>query len=545
MTTLKARLEEESLPQAVASKASTLGLVVVLQDEMDQWQRERVTSAADLRTRAPAFGLSVRTEEDLEKVREAARGSDDDAVARVKDLGFSVLAARELDDMLAGARTAGAEAAALEKRAADAEASSAFSGAHSIDTEALSARAGELGLAVMPSADAAELKEAWLDPEQVLAAATTLGMLCVPASAFVATTVMHTADPAQVTVVPNTYYNKLTRAEAMSVEKVSDDDLLRACIGRGLAVGEARSLDPKTVVVATPPARLRKALQTGSVGTPLYHELPANQSTDTLPGNALVRLSVGRLTPRASMVRVVPAQSLAVPAVAPTAEPPAVPVAYSPQTGVAGLQGLALPHMAGLPSLPYSLHTDMLLGEVNMIPAVTQVIIGEFLLKYYRRMGPLLAVQQTRHERFFWVHPYLMTLYWSTVLPVLTSPENLRVRACAIEKVELVDDANPLPVGAYHKTIVVLLGGREVRITAPNRHRHSIWYNLLRYLLQRLTEGLEWEGAPAELRTWEGQTEFANEGRQREPRRALTMHRRTMLGSPHAPRAPHTPRQAS
>ena len=43
-------------------------------------------------------------------------------------------------------------------------------------------------------------------------------------------------------------------------------------------------------------------------------------------------------------------------------------------------------------------------------------MIGEYLYKYTRRaVGK--GQSSNRHKRFFWVHPYTKTLYWSTEDP--------------------------------------------------------------------------------------------------------------------------------
>jgi len=43
-------------------------------------------------------------------------------------------------------------------------------------------------------------------------------------------------------------------------------------------------------------------------------------------------------------------------------------------------------------------------------------MIGEFMWKYTRRaLGK--GVGERRHKRFFWVHPYTKTLYWSSADP--------------------------------------------------------------------------------------------------------------------------------
>lgn len=54
--------------------------------------------------------------------------------------------------------------------------------------------------------------------------------------------------------------------------------------------------------------------------------------------------------------------------------------------------------------------------DPTVIHAITQTMIGEFLYKYTRRaIGK--GHGERRHKRFFWVHPYTRTLYWSSADP--------------------------------------------------------------------------------------------------------------------------------
>ena len=51
-----------------------------------------------------------------------------------------------------------------------------------------------------------------------------------------------------------------------------------------------------------------------------------------------------------------------------------------------------------------------------IIHAITQTMIGEFMYKYTRKaIGK--GHGERRHRRFFWVHPYTKTLYWSSSDP--------------------------------------------------------------------------------------------------------------------------------
>ncbi|CDK26916.1 unnamed protein product [Kuraishia capsulata CBS 1993] len=138
-----------------------------------------------------------------------------------------------------------------------------------------------------------------------------------------------------------------------------------------------------------------------------------------------------------------------------------------------------------------SIGTEISFTDKVMVSAITQTMIGEYLYKYYRRLGPLSSISENRHERYFWVHPYSMTLYWSTVNPVLGNPSDNKIRAAAILGVESVDDNNPLPVGLYHKSILIHCSERTIRVTCPTRQRHNIWYNSLRYLIHKSVDGAD------------------------------------------------------
>lgn len=138
-----------------------------------------------------------------------------------------------------------------------------------------------------------------------------------------------------------------------------------------------------------------------------------------------------------------------------------------------------------------SLATVASLSEPSIIPALTQTVIGEYLHKYYPYFGPFGL--NSRHQRFFWVHPYTLTLYWSTTNPVLSNPSNHKTKCAAILAVESVVDTNPYPAGLYHKSIVVTSENKTVKITCATRQRHNIWYNSLRYLVQRNMQGINLE----------------------------------------------------
>ncbi|GAB7346052.1 hypothetical protein MBLNU457_4817t1 [Dothideomycetes sp. NU457] len=124
--------------------------------------------------------------------------------------------------------------------------------------------------------------------------------------------------------------------------------------------------------------------------------------------------------------------------------------------------------------------------DPRMIQAITQTMIGEYLWKYTRKTGSE-KVSDNRHRRFFWVHPYTRTLYWSEQDPSTAGTKQLKGKSVAIEAVRVITDDNVSPPGLHRKSLVVVTPGREIVFTAPTAQRHETWFNALSYLLMRTT----------------------------------------------------------
>lgn len=122
--------------------------------------------------------------------------------------------------------------------------------------------------------------------------------------------------------------------------------------------------------------------------------------------------------------------------------------------------------------------------DPRMIQAITQTMIGEFLWKYTRKAGRS-DFSATRHRRYFWVHPYTKTLYWSDQDPQTAGRNELKAKSVAIEAVRVVTDENPMPPGLHRKSLEVVTPGRKVKFTASTGQRHETWFNALSYLLLR------------------------------------------------------------
>ncbi|KAA8900557.1 hypothetical protein FN846DRAFT_892067 [Sphaerosporella brunnea] len=122
--------------------------------------------------------------------------------------------------------------------------------------------------------------------------------------------------------------------------------------------------------------------------------------------------------------------------------------------------------------------------DPRVIQAITQTMIGEYLWKYTRNTGRG-TMSHTRHKRFFWIHPYTRTLYWSDRDPQSAGRAELRAKSVAIEAVRVVTDDNPMPPGLHRKSLVIITPGRTLKFTAPTSQRHETWFSALSYLLLR------------------------------------------------------------
>ena len=115
--------------------------------------------------------------------------------------------------------------------------------------------------------------------------------------------------------------------------------------------------------------------------------------------------------------------------------------------------------------------------------AITQTMIGQYLHKYTRRtIGK--GQSGNRHQRFFWIHPWTKTLYWSLVDPGSDTATESSAKSVLISSVRAIDDKNIQPPGLFSKSIIVATGGREIQFTAPTKDQHELWMSVstsLRY----------------------------------------------------------------
>ncbi|KAL0091336.1 meiotic cell cortex C-terminal pleckstrin homology-domain-containing protein, partial [Phycomyces blakesleeanus] len=119
--------------------------------------------------------------------------------------------------------------------------------------------------------------------------------------------------------------------------------------------------------------------------------------------------------------------------------------------------------------------------DIDVISAITRTMIGEWMWKHTRRhVGG--GISENKHKRFFWVHPYTRTLYWSATEPGVDNNE-AKAKSAFIEAVTSVpsrDQANCSPMSLLIKTTK-----RDLKLTAPTIDLHDLWLMSLSYLLVR------------------------------------------------------------
>ncbi|KAI9270807.1 hypothetical protein BDA99DRAFT_329986 [Phascolomyces articulosus] len=134
-------------------------------------------------------------------------------------------------------------------------------------------------------------------------------------------------------------------------------------------------------------------------------------------------------------------------------------------------------------SSPYanSLRTE---GDPAHIGLITQTMIGDWLWKYTRKsVGDQLS--DHRHKRYFWIHPYTRTLYWSNRAPGTHGDES-KAKSAHIESVTAVPDHNhPPSPDVPNMSLLIQTTNRVIKLTAPNLDRHNVWYEALSYLVTR------------------------------------------------------------
>ncbi|CEP19065.1 hypothetical protein [Parasitella parasitica] len=132
-------------------------------------------------------------------------------------------------------------------------------------------------------------------------------------------------------------------------------------------------------------------------------------------------------------------------------------------------------HPLALPNTPPN-STE---GFEKVLPFVMHTMIGEWLFKY-TRYKVKSGISERSHKRFFWLHPYTKTLYWSQQEPGVQGGE-YKAKSVSIESFH-VDNHQSHP-GEY-PLIVIKSCTRDIQLQCTSKESHEKWIQSLNCLLK-------------------------------------------------------------
>ncbi|KAG1146869.1 hypothetical protein G6F37_004479 [Rhizopus arrhizus] len=124
--------------------------------------------------------------------------------------------------------------------------------------------------------------------------------------------------------------------------------------------------------------------------------------------------------------------------------------------------------------------------DPNMISLVTKTMIGDWMWKYTRKaVGG--GISENRHQRYFWIHPYTRTLYWSNQAPGVDA-SHTKAKSALIENITAVPDYSSNPEGLPNLSLLIQTNHRQLKLTAPSMEKHEEWFESIFYLIARNNE---------------------------------------------------------
>ncbi|KAJ2958206.1 hypothetical protein NQZ79_g6178 [Umbelopsis isabellina] len=121
----------------------------------------------------------------------------------------------------------------------------------------------------------------------------------------------------------------------------------------------------------------------------------------------------------------------------------------------------------------------------NVVSNITQTMIGSWMWKSTRKtIGS--GFSDNRHQRFFWIHPYSRTLYWSLNEPGTNGVA--KAKSAYIESITAIQDRSSSP-DLPSVSLLVKTNNREIKFTAQDIAQHEAWLQSINYLLSRPFHG--------------------------------------------------------
>ncbi|CAO3658711.1 unnamed protein product [Rhizopus stolonifer] len=123
--------------------------------------------------------------------------------------------------------------------------------------------------------------------------------------------------------------------------------------------------------------------------------------------------------------------------------------------------------------------------DPHMISLITKTMIGDWLWKNTRKaVGG--GISENKHQRYFWIHPYSRTLYWSNKSPGLDG-NHAKAKSALIENITIVPNKPTKSDGLPGVSMLIQTTHRQLRLTAPNMEQHNNWFEAISHLITRNT----------------------------------------------------------
>ncbi|GAV55131.1 hypothetical protein ZYGR_0AS04540 [Zygosaccharomyces rouxii] len=510
---------EKSNLETISNQAARLGLVVLEEGTLRTLESKAKNSKERLEQLAGEFGYHLLRDEEYSLLRKQLQETElniNNIPAKAQELGYYVLNEQQYEE-LKDTAIAGKKELTLEefkKKAAEFDlvplsataydelVSKRAAEPRELSEEDIKRRASALGLTTIPNSIYKSLLSKQVPQEvteeNLAATAQKLGMKLVDEkSKWTKNDVIQASEKFGLVTLDRREFTKLQRLTKPESLKDRAQAANMICLPRNAVIASPERTNPDDVVVI-PTAYYKKLLsREASMISARKQQVEMSKPSARPPQRPVRQESVrstqsGRPVPKIREQRSLNSlrgstRSATGAGSGVGTSAAAAATASSSNASYSSSREVPIPRTNSMGAL--SLSTIESLDEPSIIPALTQTVIGEYLYKYYQPFG---VGGESRHERYFWVHPYSMTLYWSPTNPVVENPANHSAKCAPIVKVDSIIDTNPTQ-GIYHKCLVITTDTRVIKIACPTRQRHNVWYNSLRYLLQRSMDGISLE----------------------------------------------------
>ncbi|KAI9491533.1 meiotic cell cortex C-terminal pleckstrin homology-domain-containing protein [Zychaea mexicana] len=119
----------------------------------------------------------------------------------------------------------------------------------------------------------------------------------------------------------------------------------------------------------------------------------------------------------------------------------------------------------------------------NLVPAVTRTMIGDWMYKYTRKVVGS-GISENKHKRFFWIHPYTRTMYWSSREPGMDTHHAHGNKSALILSFQAIPDGGGRGDDTLSPpSIMVQTPARSLKIRCLDIMAHRAWMKALHYLV--------------------------------------------------------------